>query len=87
MLVSIRAGGRDFELDVAYRAPKRRARWGEEWDNGELELPDRAECGTTLASIIGMRAADDGTYLELAEEEILRKVGRACDEIHNDGGY
>jgi hypothetical protein len=87
MIVTIAAGDKDFDLDVRYRAAKSRARWGEEWDGGELELPDRAECGTTLAQIIGLRAAECDTYLELAEEEILREVGEACDEIHNDGGY
>lgn len=72
MIVSITVGDREYELDVVVRGSRYR------WDS-EVEMPDRAECGTTLACIIAAHANSEGTTLEEAEREIIEECGEAYE--------
>jgi hypothetical protein len=81
--VSLEVGATVYSIDVLY-TPAARYRWGEPPDDGELELPDRANDGTTLASIISHMASLEGCYLETAERRIIEIAERACEQDEND---
>ena len=76
MIVALEIAERTFYLDVvAYR--------------DEVEMPDRAECGTTLASIIALCAREEDLFLEEAERRITERCARAYEDKRadmNDGG-
>lgn len=77
MIVTLHVAEQTFQLDVGYTGPSK-YRWGEAPDTGDLEMPDRAECGTTLAAIIGMWATDEDCSLEEAEGQILDLCADEC---------